>query len=101
MKRKTDTPGGGAEGRNEQKGSSSFSCHGPQGTPASEEASEGGLGASRRPSSCCLGSGSPQGHVPGSEWLLCTQNISLQKALVGEWWGSWEVTPSQAGSTVS
>lgn len=50
----------------------------------SDEASEGGLGASRRPGSCCLGSGSPQGQVPGSEWLLCTQNISLQKALV---WG--------------
>ena len=31
---------------------------------------------------CWLGTGSTQGQVPGSEWLLCTQNISLRKALV-------------------
>lgn len=84
MKRKTDAPGGGAEGRNEQKGSSSFSCHGPQGTPASEEASGGGLGASRRPGSCCLGSGSPQGQAQARNGF-CVCKISLCKR---HWWGN-------------
>lgn len=58
---------------------------------SSFRASGGGLGAFRRPGSCWLGSGSPQGQVPSLEWLLCIQNISLQKALLGRWGGSREL----------
>lgn len=42
---------------------------------------------------CWLGTGSTQGQVPGSEWLLCTQNISLGKALVEV--SSRKAAPSQ------
>lgn len=48
---------------------------------------------------CWLGTESPQGQVPGSEWLLCTQNISLQKALVEV--NRRKAAPSQARPVVS
>lgn len=59
----------------------------------------GGLEASRRPGSSAVGWESPQGQVPGSEWLLCTQNISLQKALAEV--SSRKAAPSQARPAIS
>lgn len=43
---------------------------------------------------CWLGTESPQGQVPGLEWLLCTQNNSLRKALVEV--SSRKAAPSKA-----
>lgn len=92
--------GGGAEGRNEQKGSSSFSCLRLQTTPASDEASGGGFGASRRLGSCWLGLGSPQGQ--SQAWNgFCVHKISLCKGTGGEMGqGQQGKYPITAGSTV-